>query len=120
MTEQSKVPDHDDLERLEWECDELGVTLVCYFEYEPEERGSREFGTGLQLEPDYPATFTLMHVYTPEGLDISPVMKTTLIDEIEEYAQEEFPRRWRADADEAAADAAYDRWLDRQSERGWP
>ena len=116
MTEQSKVPDHNDLERLEYECDELGVTLVCYFEYEPEERGSREFGTGLQLEPDYPATFTLMHVYTPEGLDISPVMKTGLIDEIEQWAADEFERRW----DEDAADAAYDRYLDLKEERGWP
>ena len=116
MTEQNKVPDHDDLERVEYECDELGVTLVCYFEYEPEERGSREFGTGLQLEPDYPATFTLMHVYTPEGLDISPVMKFELITEIEEHMADEFERNW----EQEKAEAAYDRYLDMKEERGWP
>lgn len=115
-TEQDKIPDHNDLERVEYECDELGVTLVCYFEYEPEQRGSREFGTGLQLEPDYPATFTLAHVYTPEGLDISAVMKLDLIDEIEQWAADKFEQNW----EEERASAAFDRWMDRQNERGWP
>lgn len=113
---ESKIPDHSDLEELEYECDELGVTLTCFFEYEPEERGSREFGTGLQLEPDYPATFTLMHVYTPEGLDIAAVMKAGLIDEIEQWAADRFEENW----EQEKADAAYDRWLDRKDERGWP
>jgi hypothetical protein len=114
MTEKSKIPDHPDLEEMEWECDELGVTLTCFFEYEPEERGSREFGTGLQLEPDYPATFTLVHVYTPEGLDISAVMKLGLIDEIEQWAADKFEQDW----EQNRAEAAYDRWLDRQYEGG--
>ena len=114
MTEQDKIPAHDDLERVEYECDELGVTLVCYFEYEPEQIGSTEFGTGLKMEPDYPATFTLMHVYTPEGLNIAPVISVGLVDEIEEYAQEEFPKRW----EEEEASAAYDRWMDRTLEGG--
>lgn len=116
MTEPSKIPAHDDLTELEWECDELGVTLTCFFEYEPEERGAREYGTGLQLEPDYPATHTLMHAYTPEGLDIAPVMRFELISEIEEYMAEEFQRNW----DQEKADAAYDRYLDLKEERGWP
>lgn len=109
-----KIPFHDDLERLEFECDDLGVKLVCYFEYEPEQIGSTEFGTGLKMEPDYPATFTLMHVYTPEGLNIAPVISVGLVDEIEEYAQEEFPRKWEQARMLEGEDAAYDRWMDRQ------
>lgn len=109
-TEQDKVPDHPELERLEYECDELGVVLTCYFEYEPEERGSREPLTGLQLEPDYPATYTLLHVYTPEGLDIAPVMKIGLIDEIEVWGADKFEEQ----AAQSSAEAAYDHWLDSQ------
>lgn len=80
------IPVHSDLRRMEHESDLLGVTLTCYFEHEPESRGAREWGTGLQLEPDYPATFTLVHAYTPEGLDISPVMRLGMIEELEELA----------------------------------
>ncbi len=109
-----KVPDHFDLERLRYECEDLGVTLTCYFEYEPEEVGSREAGTGLQMEPDYPETFTLMYVYTPEGLDISPVMKLDLIDEIERWGADEFERI----REEDRAEAAHDRWLSKQYEGG--
>lgn len=106
----SKIPDHSDLTEMEWECDELGVTLTCFFDFEPESRGAREAGTGLQLEPDYPATHTLMHAYLPDGLDISPVLAPKLIAEIEEYMAEEFQRNWEAEL----ADEAYDRWLDSQ------
>lgn len=109
------TPEHNDLERLEYECDELGVSLVCFFEYEPEQVGSREFGTGLKMEPDYPATFTLMHVYLPDSaVDISPVISVGLLDEIEEYAQEKFPQDWKEDNDSLLENVAYDRWLDRQ------
>lgn len=107
---ESKIPVHSDLKELEFECDELGVTLTCFFEWEPEERGAREYGTGLQLEPDYPETFTLMHVYTPEGLDISSVMKYELIDEIEKWAADRIEEDRRMDAE----DAAYERWMDSQ------
>lgn len=108
MTE-SKIPVHSDLKELEFECDELGVTLTCFFEWEPEERGAREYGTGLQLEPDYPETFTLMHVYLPgSDVDIAPIMLVGLIDEIEEWAQEQI----EGEREDAAADAAYERYLD--------
>lgn len=115
----SAVPEHGDLEELEYWSDELGVRLTCYFEYEPEQLGSTEFGTGLKMEPDYPATFTLMHIYLPgSNVDIAPVLLLSLLAEIEEYAQEEFPRRWQEERDSAmesmAESAAYDRWLDRQ------
>jgi len=80
------VPHHPELISMEYEVDELGITLTCYLAYEPPERGSREFGTGLQLEPDYPATYTLAHAYTPDGLDLAPVMRISLIETIEEAA----------------------------------
>ena len=57
-----------------YECDDLGVDLACWFEYEPAEVGYRtRFGE--QLEPDYPATWSLHHVYLPgSAVDIAPVM----------------------------------------------
>lgn len=36
-----------------------GLTLTCHLEHEPAERGSRERGTGLQLEQDHPEGLTL-------------------------------------------------------------
>lgn len=114
----SKIPDHDDLMDMEWECDELGITLTCFFEYEPAERGSREAGTGLQLEPDYPETLTLLHAYTPDGLDISPVMRFELITEIEKEAADDLERSRENDKREAGYEA-YERWLDEQRDRGY-
>lgn len=80
----SKVPYHPNYPSIEYECDLLGVTLTCFFDYEAPSRGLRE--AGLQIEPDYPATYTLVHAYTPEGIDISPVMKMDMIEELEEQA----------------------------------
>lgn len=84
----SKVPHHPNYLSIEYECDLLGVTLTCFFNYEAPSRGLRD--EGVQLEPDYPATYTLAHAYTPEGLDISPVMKMDMIEDLEEEAYE----RW--------------------------
>ena len=68
-----------------WASEDLGLDLECWFAYEPEERGARERGTGLQLEPDYPETWTLCHVYLPgSDVDIAPVMSDKLIARIEE------------------------------------
>lgn len=70
--------------------EDLGVQLQCWFDYEPAERGSREVGSGLQLEPDYPATFTLCHVYLPgSDVDIAPVLADSIIAGIEEWAVEQ-------------------------------
>ena len=78
-------PTHPDLEHFDYECDELGVTLSCFFEYEPSEVGAVERGTGLKLEPDYPETWTLCHVYLPSSdVDIAPVMSDKLIGLFEE------------------------------------
>jgi len=43
-------------------------------------------------------------------------MKLDLIDEIEQWAADKFEQNW----EEERASAAFDRWMDRQSERGWP
>ena len=64
-------------------CDELGVDLSCWFEHEPENRGARS-RSGEQLEPDYPATWALYHVYLPKSnVDICPSMRSDLVTEIE-------------------------------------
>lgn len=99
----------------QYECDLLGVTLDCWFEYEPAQQGSREPMSGLQLEPDYPATWTLTHVYLPGSeVDIAPVLDGGLCEEIEEWVAEKADRDW----EDEKAEAAYDRWLDRQYEGG--
>jgi len=85
------TPDHskDGLVAFLYDCDLLGVELVCWFEYEPAERGSREPGTGFQLEPDYPETWTLTHVYLPwSSVDIAPVLAEGLVEEIEVWVEE--------------------------------
>lgn len=70
-----------------WASDDLGVDLECWFEYTPAERGAREYGSGVQLEPDYPETWTLCHVYLPGSeVDIAPIMDDKLIAMIEEDA----------------------------------
>jgi hypothetical protein len=80
-----------------YECDDLGIDLACWFEYEPAEVGYRtRFGE--QLEPDYPATWSLHHVYLPGStVDIAPVMNPALVTAIEEWvagqADEDWPRR---------------------------
>lgn len=90
MTDHSK----DGLLLFSYMCDELGVELACWFEHEPAERGARS-RFGEQLEPDYPATWALWHVYLPgSGVDIAPVLSSDVASEIEEWvakqADEEF------------------------------
>jgi hypothetical protein len=83
----SKIPEHSDLIRFDYECDELnGVELACFFEYEDEEVGSREPMTGIQLEPDYPEAWNLHHVYLPDGLDIFGILHESLLQHIQETA----------------------------------
>lgn len=75
----------------EYDCEDLGVGLECWFEVTPAERGARERGSGLQLEPDYPETWVLCHTYLPDsGVDITPVMYSKLVDQIEAWAFENF------------------------------
>lgn len=59
-----------------------GVQLLLYFEYEPPEVGSREPMSGLKLEPDYPASVTILHVYVRD-VDIMPLLPFKLIDQLE-------------------------------------
>lgn len=68
----------------EWDAD-LAEPVVCHLEYEPAERGSREYGTGLQLEPDYDEAVTLTAAYV-RGLDISPMLSSTQVEHIESLA----------------------------------
>lgn len=63
---------------LAWE----GVQLLCYFEFEPKEVGSREPISGLKLEPDYPASVTIVNVYVRD-IDIMPLLPVDTIDSLE-------------------------------------
>ena len=90
----SKIPEHSDLVRFDYECDELnGLKLACFFEYEEEEVGSLEPMSGLKLEPDYPEAWVLFHVYLPEdhgGLEIFGVLHESILKDIQEKAEAHF------------------------------
>ena len=82
-------PDHtaEGLRYMAYDCEDLGVTLDCWFEVEPASRGYRE--AGVQMEPDYPETWSLVHVYLPDSrVDISAVLYAGLFDAIEMSAFE--------------------------------
>ena len=59
-----------------------GVDLLVYYDFMPEQLGSTEPLTGLKLEPDYPASVTILHAYVRD-VDILPLLPFTLIDELE-------------------------------------
>ncbi len=58
------------------------LKLTCWLDYTEAERGSRERGTGLQIEPDYPADATLC-LAEINGQDIAECLNQATIDEIE-------------------------------------
>jgi len=55
--------------------------LECEIDYLPSEKGSREYGTGLQLEPDYNAIADVLSVCL-EGVDITEIIREDILDEI--------------------------------------
>jgi hypothetical protein len=70
-----------------YECDELGLDLRCYFEYEPAEVGSVEPMSGMKLEPDYPEVWTLISVFLPKSeIDLSGVLHPEVFSRIERDA----------------------------------
>jgi len=104
------TPDHtkDGLLLFSYTCDELGVDLACWFEYEAAERGARS-RFGEQLEPDYPATWALWHVYLPNsGVDIAPVLSSDIAKEIENWVADQAEK----EADDRAWDEGYDKFMD--------
>jgi hypothetical protein len=74
-----------------YDCDELGLELKCFFEYEPAEVGAVEYESGLKLEPDYPEVWTLVSVFLPNStVDLSGVLHPDVISQIETGAAEYF------------------------------
>jgi hypothetical protein len=77
-----------------YECDELGLQLKCFFEYEPAEVGSVEPMSGLKLEPDYPEVWTLISVFLPNSqVDLSGVLHPDVISRVERDAATYFEER---------------------------
>jgi len=62
-----------------------GGELDCELDYEPAERGARENGTGLQLEPDYAENAILISAEL-NGVDISELLSSEVIGLIEAKA----------------------------------
>ena len=104
------TPDHskEGLLLFNYTCDELGVDLACWFEYEAASRGARS-RFGEQLEPDYPATWALYHVYLPgSDVDIAPVLSSDTAKEIEEWVADQADE----DYQESLDDVAISRYID--------
>jgi len=68
-----------------YNTDDCSSPLKCLLAYDAPERGSREPMTGLQLDPDYPATYTL-HAVFAGGVDIYGLISDARITLIEECA----------------------------------
>jgi len=62
-----------------------GGELDCELDYEPECRGSREFSTGLQIEPDEPENAFLVTAKI-SGVDIAELLSVEIIGLIEAKA----------------------------------
>lgn len=104
------TPDHlkDGLLLFNYTCDELGVDLACWFEHEAAERGARS-RFGEQLEPDYPATWSLYHVYLPgSNVDIAPILSSDTAKEIEDWVADQADEDYRQSQD----DWEIDRYID--------
>lgn len=59
------------------------LVLDCMIDYTPAERGSREYGTGIQLEPDYPEEADVISV-SVNNVDITDIIREDIIEEIQE------------------------------------
>lgn len=79
--EDNKIPRYAGVEEFEYDIG-LSEPIICLMEYEEAETGARERGTGLQLEPDYPANATLIGAYL-NGVDIIDILFKETIDNIE-------------------------------------
>ena len=104
------TPDHskDGLLLFNYICDELGVELACWFEHEPANLGARS-RFGEQLEPDYPATWSLYHVYLPNSdVDIAPVLSSDTAKEIEDWVADQADEEYQESLD----DVAISRYID--------
>jgi len=62
-----------------------GGELECELEYDEAERGSRERGTGLQLEPDH-TEYCVLETARLDGVDIAEMLSTEVVDFIETMA----------------------------------
>lgn len=58
------------------------VDVVCHIDYSPPERGSRERGTGLQMEPDYDERADVLAVYVRD-VDIITMLSDDQVGDIE-------------------------------------
>ena len=76
-----KMPSYAGVEEFEYDLG-LSEPITCLMEYEEAETGARERGTGLQLEPDYPANATLIGAYL-NGVDIIDILSKETVDNIE-------------------------------------
>ena len=98
----------DGLLLFNYTCDELGVGLSCWFEHEPANLGARS-RNGEQLEPDYPATWALWHVYLPNSdVDICPVLSYDVITAIESWVADQADK----EANDREWDDGYDKFQD--------
>jgi len=55
--------------------------LECEIDYFPSEKGAREIGTSLQLDPDYDAVADVVFV-SLNGVDVTDIIREDILDEI--------------------------------------
>ena len=79
--EDFNIPHYSGVEEFEYDIG-LSEPITCLMEYTEAETGSRERGSGMQLEPDYPADATLIGAYL-NGIDIIDILDKQTVDNIE-------------------------------------
>lgn len=71
--------------------------LECVIDYTPGEKGSLEYGTGLQLDPDYDAVAEIISV-SLNGVDVTDIIREDILDEISDaFLNQEIGNDWDYD-----------------------
>lgn len=69
------------LYEFEYDLEGYEDTLMCHIEVEEAVVGAREYGTGLQLEPDYDARINVFSVFD-KGIEITDNLTEAQLEEI--------------------------------------
>lgn len=90
------VAEEERMWRFVYDTELCELPLECYLEYEPAQRGAREWGTGVALEPDYPETFTLQSVFIqgehPRPVEVTGLLSNRVVEEIERAFMDQWER----------------------------
>lgn len=95
-----------------------GVEVTVEYDYDPPCRGARERGTGMQLEPDYDASVSVISICIGDQ-DITDIVGSKFTDEVAEEVMTQISDGIQSDIDDAADHAYEAAREDRQERERW-